>query len=243
FISNSRAELDKAYVQLHPDARPGSFLCLSIRDTGTGMRSETMSRIFEPFFTTKEVGKGTGLGLATAYAVVQQHQGWIQVSSALGEGTEFKVFFPEMAFPIKTDTEFFLPLATRGGNETILVVEDELPLRSLVKTILQKSGYRILEAGSGIEALQVWNAHGPEIDLVLTDMVMPDGLSGKDLAEKLRVFQPDLKVIFSSGYSLDVADGGELYREGYNLLSKPYHPATLSRVVRNALDSTGRVIA
>src|SRR5204863_2466179 len=191
----------------HPEAREGSFICLGVSDSGHGMDARTLSRIFEPFFTTKEVGKGTGLGLATVYGIVAQHQGWIEVESQVGQGTTFKVFLPQAtkaALKEAADRPKVIP----GGNETILLVEDETPLRKLVQEILQKKGYRVLQASTGVQALEIWARHKDDIDLLLTDMMMPEGMSGADLAEKVLRDRADLKVIYSSGYSLDVVGLG-----------------------------------
>jgi CheY-like chemotaxis protein len=237
-ISTSVVEVNDAYAQTHPEARPGSFACLLVGDTGSGMDRATMRRIFEPFFTTKEVGKGTGLGLATVYGIVKQHGGWIEVASELGKGTLFNVFFPATGEPIvglpqetTTDTS-----EIRGGKETILIVEDEPVLRDLAHVILEDCGYEVLEAGTGSEALRVWDRHRGHVDLLLTDMVMPDGMSGMELAERLRDAQPELKIIFASGYSMDDLDT-DFVRKGYAIfLQKPYTHVTLPRAVRDCLD-------
>jgi PAS domain S-box-containing protein len=228
-------EIDDGYVQRHPEARTGYFVCLSVTDTGCGMDAATFNRIFEPFFTTKEVGKGTGLGLATVYGIVKQHQGWAEVESQVGQGTTFKVFLPAACkAAARPDTS--RPKEVAGGDETILVVEDELALRELVQEILQKKGYTVLEASTGTQALKIWQQHRDEIDLLLTDMMMPESLSGRELAEKVLAEKPSLKVLYTSGYSLDVVSPGFTLKDGLNFLQKPYHPETLIQMVRDCLD-------
>ena len=230
-------EIDAGYVQAHPEARSGRFLSLRVTDTGCGMDASTMSRIFEPFFTTKEVGKGTGLGLATVYGIVKQHEGWIEVASQVGKGSTFALYFPARSDPVGVrQTESVLTTRVRGGSETVLVVEDEPVLRNLAQVILKECGYRVLEARSGVEALEVWRRHPGAIDLLLTDVVMPEGMSGMDLAQKLLPAQPSLKIIFASGYSMDELDT-DFIRQGHALfLQKPYNHVTLARVVRECLD-------
>jgi PAS domain S-box-containing protein len=235
-LSTYFIEVDAGYAKRHPEAREGSFICLGVSDTGHGMDARTLSRIFEPFFTTKEVGKGTGLGLATVYGIVAQHQGWIEVESQVGQGTTFKVFLPQAtkaALKEAADRPKVIP----GGNETILLVEDETPLRELVQEILQKKGYRVLQASTGVQALEIWARHKDDIDLLLTDMMMPEGVSGADLAEKVLRDRADLKVIYSSGYSLDVVGLGSDALPGTSFLQKPYDPETLALAVRNCLNN------
>ena len=236
-ITLNGVEITAALVEVNPEARVGNFVCLRVSDTGVGMDTAVISRIFEPFFTTKEVGKGTGIGLATVYGIVKQHEGWIEVSSQPGKGSTFSVFLPartETLRAAKHDTD---PTAfIRGGKETILVVEDELVLREMAQSILQECGYRIHEAGNGLEALAVWEQQGGAVDLLLTDMVMPKGVSGVELAEKLLARQPKLKVIFASGYTVDEVSEAFLAKNNARFLQKPYTRVTLARAVRQALD-------
>ncbi|MEY2427350.1 MAG: two-component system, cell cycle sensor histidine kinase and response regulator CckA [Verrucomicrobiota bacterium] len=239
-IGTSCADIDHDYASQRPDSREGRFACLTVTDTGCGMDPKTLERIFEPFFTTKEVGKGTGLGLATVYGIVKQHQGWVEVSSEVGVGTTFKVFFPgvagsdEVAVEPSGTTE-----AVRGGKETILLVEDEPVLRELVREVLGGYDYNVIEASSGVEALRVWDEHDGKVDLLLTDMVMPEGLTGSELAAQLKKRKPELKVIFTSGYSPDVL--GRDFGNGDTLfLSKPYLPPQLAQLVRQSLDTTNK---
>ena len=195
-----------------------------------------MTRIFEPFFTTKDVGKGTGLGLATAYGIVKQHQGWIEVESQGGVGTSFKVFLPESPRAVAAPEQIALDPTVRGGNETILLVEDEAAVRGLARVVLQRHGYRVVEAGSGVEALSVWEKHGSDIDLLLTDMIMPDGMTGRDVAKQLLARNPRLKVIYTSGYSAHSEGTPSERREAPAFLQKPYDPQKLARAVRECLD-------
>jgi CheY-like chemotaxis protein len=235
-ISTNLVELDDAYAQTHPEARPGAFVCLRVSDTGCGMDAQTMNRIFEPFFTTKEVGKGTGLGLATVYGVVKQHEGWIEVSSEVGKGTTFNVFLPASSEPVGSGRGEAAPAAVRGGEETILVVEDEPVLRDMAHLILQDCGYQVLEAGTAAEALQVWDRNPGGIDLVITDVVMPGGMSGRDLAARLRARRPDVKIIFTSGYNVEESPTDFFRRSDVVFLQKPYTRPTLAKAVRECLD-------
>ncbi len=236
-ISTSFIEVDEGYVQSHPEARPGAFVCLRVRDTGCGMDSATMARIFEPFFTTKGVGKGTGLGLATVYGIVKQHEGWIAVASDLGKGSTFKVFLPASSEPMKAlPRESPSAAPVRGGHETILVVEDEPVLRDMTHMILQDCGYQVLEAGTGAEALQVWADHADRIDLMLTDVVMPGGMSGRDLAVKLLAHRPKLRIIFTSGYNVEESNTDFFPQGESGFLQKPYTRNDLTKVVRECLD-------
>ena len=231
-------DIDPSRTRLHAEARTGRFICLTTSDTGSGIAPEILRRIFEPFFTTKEVGKGTGLGLATVYGIVKQHQGWIEVDSKLGHGTTFRVYLPECSGGPDRLTECDTDFVVRGGKETILVVEDEQPVRELVCSLLQDHGYQILEAETGVSALEVWKQHKREIALLLTDVVMPDRLNGRELAELLWAEQPALKVIFTSGYSPDVVGKDWVLRRGFNYVQKPYHPRKLAKAVRDCLDAT-----
>jgi CheY-like chemotaxis protein len=230
--------VDEAYVGQHPDARMGQFVCLTVRDTGCGMDHKTLDRIFEPFFSTKEVGKGSGLGLATVYGIVKQHQGWIEVASEIGVGTVFRIYFPVSTCASQSAADKALPSeAVRGGKETILVVEDEPVLRELVCEVLRQYEYRVIEAGSGVEALRIWDEFDGEVDLLLTDMVMPEGMTGLELAAQLKKRKQGLKVIYSSGYSPEAM--GRTFGESDTVfLPKPYVPPQLARTVRTCLDSS-----
>jgi two-component system cell cycle sensor histidine kinase/response regulator CckA len=227
-------QIDAAFVATHPEAQPGQFVCITVSDTGTGIYPEYLPRIFEPFFTTKEPGKGTGLGLAMVYGIVKQHQGWIEVSSQVGYGTAFKIFLPvdaagelKPSIPPKKD-----PPA--GGHEKILLVEDDADVRMVARDVLEVSGYQIWEAANGLEALDVWKANAGKIDLLLADIIMPGGLNGRDLADRLRREHPGLKVILMSGYSADRL--GAIQANGH-ILHKPFSLENLAETVRQCLDT------
>jgi len=220
-----------------PHARPGPYVCVSVIDSGCGIGPEALPRIFEPFFTTKDVGKGTGLGLATVFGIVEQHQGWIDVDSAPGRGTTFHVYLPRLLH--SSNVLPALPpgsASPRGGTETILLVEDDAAVRAGVRQALARLGYRVLEAASGVQALEVWREHGAEIRVMLTDMVMPDGMNGRELAEILRLENPALTVIYSSGYSADIAGDALQLVDGINFLAKPFPVHKLARMIRDSID-------
>jgi PAS domain S-box-containing protein len=233
----SLEEVDARHMLHHSDAHTGRFVCITAADTGCGIPGENLRRIFEPFFTTKEVGKGTGLGLATVYGIVKQHQGWVEVESEVGKGTTFKVFLPCSGEAAPVAEAPSVEEVVRGGSETILVVEDEAAVRDLVCSLLAAHGYNILQAESGIQALEMWPNCKEKVDLVLTDLVMPDRVNGRELAEKLWAERPRLKVIFTSGYSADVVGKDFVLRRGLNYLQKPYHPHKLAVAVRECLDA------
>ena len=235
-ICTAMVEFSEQDARDNGKARPGRFACFSMTDSGCGIAPEIMPRLFEPFFTTKEVGKGTGLGLATVYGIAKQHNGWIEVDSAPGRGATFKIFLPIETKPATTAESTDHTPEVSGGSETVLLVEDEPILRALMRTVLQHYGYRVYTARSGAEALKIWPQHGAEVNLLLTDLVMPDGLSGHELAEKLQALKPALKVIYSSGYSLDLLGRDGVLEEGFNFLPKPYTPEKLARIVRASLD-------
>jgi two-component system cell cycle sensor histidine kinase/response regulator CckA len=209
-----------------------------VTDTGSGIAPEHLHRIFEPFFTTKEPENGTGLGLATVYGIVKQHQGWIEVASRLGKGTTFKIFLPASAAPTQPAVTPQLDAKLCGGTETILIVEDELSVRLITRRILEAVNYKVLEATCAREALEVWNVHADEIALVLTDIIMPESITGRDLIERLRAKRPELKVIFMSGYSGEVVgkNTGFFRRTKSLFLQKPFSSSALIQTVRKCLD-------
>jgi CheY-like chemotaxis protein len=243
-LSSSEQLLEPASCALDPESRPGQFVCLAVEDTGCGMNAHTLGHIFEPFFTTKEPGKGTGLGLATVYGIVKQHQGWLTVESQVGQGSTFTIFLPSAATAGRATppaaTAATAPAALPSGRETILVAEDEPALRELVVNVLELCGYSVVQACNGVEALEKWADHKGKIDLLLTDMVMPGGVSGRQLAERLEAEDPDLKVIYTSGYSPGMAGKDIALMEGFNFLAKPYPPSQLAIVVRECLDGGRR---
>ncbi|MCC6988468.1 MAG: PAS domain S-box protein [Acidobacteria bacterium] len=220
----------------YPDVLPGRYVGMSVSDTGCGIPADVLPRIFEPFFTTKEAGKGTGLGLATVFGIVRQHGGWVTVASEPGQGTTFRILLPAIAATLEQVNDRAKP-APRGGTETVLVVEDEPSVRTLVRAILQRRGYTVIEAASGVEALKLWDAHRAQVSLLLTDLVMPDGVNGQELARRLRLDMPGLRVVFSSGYSSEIAGRELKLGAGENFLQKPFSADTLSEMVRRALDT------
>jgi two-component system, cell cycle sensor histidine kinase and response regulator CckA len=235
-ITTSLETIDRAPTPLDPEQRDGEYICLTFRDNGTGMDTQVLSRIFEPFFTTKAVGKGTGLGLSTVFGIVRQHRGWLEVESKPNQGTTFHIYFPASQQAAEK-TELGVDTALRSGRETILVAEDEDALREMVVQVLKMQGYTVLEAASGSRALEVWEQANRPVDLLLTDMVMPGGVMGSDLAERLSRQCPRLKVIYTSGYSPGMAGRDVSLFEGRNFLPKPYSIGTLAQFVRECLDS------
>jgi CheY-like chemotaxis protein len=200
------------------------------------MDTQILNRIFEPFFTTKEVGKGTGLGLSTVFGIVRQHQGWLEVQSKPDQGTTFRIYFPASQKTAEK-TEPVVDTALRSGRETILVAEDEDTLRDMVVQVLKIQGYNVLEAVSGTHALEVWEQANRPVDLLLTDMVMPGGIMGSELAERLSSQSPRLKVIYTSGYSPGMAGKDASLLAGRNFLPKPYSVGKLAQFVRECLDA------
>lgn len=235
-IGTVPVQVSRQYVARNPEAREGTFICLTVSDNGTGIDPDKIDKLFEPFFTTKEVGKGTGLGLATVFGIVKQHQGWIEVESELGQGTTFKVYLPSSTKNAAAKARQTTPQKVRGGHETVLLVEDETGVLTLARSVLKSYGYDVIEAKSGVEALRVWAQHDTRIDLLLTDIVMPEGISGIELAKKLRVEKHNLKVLYSSGYSMEVAGQDFGLRDGMAFLKKPYQPHALAMKVRECLD-------
>jgi len=234
-IETGERMLDEASAQLNVDAAPGRYVWMSVTDTGYGIPPDVLPHIFEPFFTTKEVGKGTGLGLATVFGIVKQHQGWIEVQNQPGSGARFQVFFPVSSGAV---TEPVVPRsAPRGGTETLLVVEDDAALRAITRRHLERHGYTVLEAPSGAEALQIWERERTNVALLLTDLVMPGGVSGQQLARKLQGDRPGLRVVFTSGYSAEIAGRGIQLEHGENFVQKPYAPDQLLGLIRQCLDS------
>ena len=228
--------VDAGNVAAHPRARPGRFLRLEVKDTGTGISAEVLPRIFEPFFTTKEVGKGTGLGLATVFGIVEQHNGWIEVKSEPGQGTTFRVFLPALANSKPLAVDNGGASGVNGGNEIILIVEDELIVRAIAAAALRRHGYNVLEAGSAAEAHKCWDEANGNVDLLLTDIVIPGGIGGHELADQLRERRPGLKTIFTTGYSKDLVTRRLKVEVGRDYLPKPYSFGDLAAIVRRRLD-------
>jgi PAS domain S-box-containing protein len=233
-IETANAELDEAYARRHPPLVPGRFVMLGVSDTGTGMEAETQAHIFEPFFTTKEVGKGTGLGLATVYGIVKQSGGYIWVYSELGKGTTFKIYLPRVEESVDAAGASKALEGPLRGSETVLVVEDAEPLRRLARELLESSGYAVLEAANGAEAIQVAEQHQGPIHLLLTDVVMPV-MSGPELAKHLVAADPSTKVIYMTGYTDDAIVHHSVLEAGVALLPKPFTREAVARKVREVL--------
>ena len=235
-IATTVVEMDVEAAKLNSERRLGKFVGLSVADTGVGMDEAILKRIFEPFFTTKEVGKGTGLGLPTIHGIVKQHQGWIEVESQPGSGTIFRVYLPaklNLAAPIaETHTS---PAPVPRGHGTLLLVEDEAIVRRPIGIYLRKLGYHVLEAANGNQAFEIWREHRDQIDLLYTDMVMPEGFNGLELAEHMRLEKPGLKVIISSGYSTEISNQGVPADTGFFYLAKPSPSALIAATVRDCL--------
>jgi PAS domain S-box-containing protein len=234
-IGTECVKLSAADVQSNPEAREGEFVCLRFSDNGMGIESDVLPRIFEPFFTTKEVGRGSGLGLATVYGIVKQLKGWVDVTTEKGQGTVFRVYLPVSQQDACHDPNRMVTDSHSSGSETVLVVEDEPRLRGLVCGILRRHGYQVLEAASGDEAVEIWNQS--KIDLLFMDLVLPGGMAGSELAERFCAERPSVKVIFTSGYSVETIPAGLTIKNGLNFLQKPYHPAVLIKVIRACLDA------
>lgn len=242
-ISTKKLRIDAKYARSSSQEGSGEFICLRVRDTGRGIAPENMERIFEPFFTTKEAGKGTGLGLATVYGIVKQHRGWIRVSSRVGAGTVFRIFLPAVEPPNPCAALPETEPDVRNGSERLLLVEDDPSVRLVTRRLLGMHGYQVIEAATGREALEIWRSQQATIDLLVTDMVMPGGITGRDLAEQLRQHRPELKVVFVSGYCANVVGVDSDYFQGRNnfFLQKPYHPRALMDILRDCLDEPAGV--
>ena len=235
-IATASATMDRKDALLNPEVLPGSYACLSVGDTGTGIPPAVLPKIFEPFFTTKEAGKGTGLGLATVFGIVKQHHGWIKVENRPGEGVTFQVFLPASAEKIASSSSCEAKPNPRGGTETILLVEDEGSVRKPTRKLLERYGYKVLEAANGIEALRCWEEDHNSVSLLLTDLVMPGGVSGQELARQLRAKQPELRIIYTSGYSADIAGRDFHLRKGEAFIQKPCPRDQLMETIRQCLD-------
>src|SRR5207302_2465490 len=234
-LETANVEMDATYVRGHPLAQPGRYVMLAVSDTGQGMDAATQAHIFEPFFTTKEAGKGTGLGLATVYGIVNQSGGFIWVYSEPGHGSSFKIYLPRVDEPTQSDRATPAPAAeSLRGAETILVVEDVAAVRTVTRTMLERYGYTVLEAPNGAAAIDLVAAHTGPLHLLLTDVVMPE-VGGRELAQRMKTARPDLKVLFMSGYTDDAIVNHGVLDPGTVYLQKPFTPDGLARKVREAL--------
>jgi len=234
-IETQNVSPDSDYVDAHSNIVPGELVMLSVSDTGTGMDADTQRRIFEPFFTTKEVGKGTGLGLATVYGIVKQSGGYISVYSEPGRGTSFKIYLPRIdaAEPQAAAAEAAVPL---DGSETVLVAEDEDAVRQIIEKALQARGYTVMVARDGNEALAIAGRHAGQIDLLVTDVVMPD-MNGRALSERLTHVRPTIKTLYLSGYTDDAILHHGVLEEGVAFLQKPFSLGALARKVREVIEA------
>jgi signal transduction histidine kinase/ActR/RegA family two-component response regulator len=233
-IETSNVELDRSYAATHASVEPGAYVMLSVTDTGCGMSEETKARIFEPFFTTKGPGKGTGLGLATVYGVVKQSGGYIYAYSEVDRGTTFKIYLPQVNEELDRASADTDKRGQTRGTETILFVEDEQSVRDLVREYLSSTGYHMLEAADGVQALKVAAAHPGRIHMLVTDVVMPH-LSGPELATQLGAERPDLRVLFISGYTDDTVFRHGVLEGGVAFLQKPFNLKALAQKIREVL--------
>ena len=240
-IRTDQIRLTAADARAHSEAHAGEFALLEVSDTGDGIAAEHLPRIFEPFFTTKEPGKGTGLGLSTVHGIVKQHQGWIDVATRINEGTAFKIFLPAIPLPSKCAESEQSKMTPHGRGERILLVEDNPELRVLTKRMLESYGYVVSDATSGNQALELIDTT-IDFDLLVADVVMPDGISGRELADWLQAQKPAMKVVLVSGYSCDVAGKNSSPTQGnkWRFLQKPYSSPNLLQTVRQSLDEGGK---
>jgi PAS domain S-box-containing protein len=239
-IETGFVEWDESQAQLHPGAHAGPYVMLAVSDTGEGMSEETRGHIFEPFFTTKEVGKGTGLGLSTIHGIVEQSGGCVEVASELGRGTTFRIYLPRVvAAPAESGRPEAVP--EMGGHETVLIVEDQAEVREYAAAALRAYGYQVMEAANAEEALLVCEREGERIDLILTDVVMP-GLSGRELADRLKTLRPGIKVLFMSGHTDDIMVHHGVLRKEAEFIQKPFGPAQLAMKVREMLVAPERPV-
>ncbi|HEY2851042.1 MAG TPA: ATP-binding protein, partial [Gemmatimonadaceae bacterium] len=234
-IETTNVELTGDFIDDAQQVKPGHYVMMAVTDSGTGMDEATKARIFEPFFTTKEVGRGTGLGLSTVYGIVKQNAGYLWVYSELGRGTTFKIYFP------RTDAAgapsvAASALASTDGTETVLLVEDVGAVRDIVRRVLQRRGYLVLDAGGALEALTLAASFAGPIDLLLTDIVLP-GANGRELAEQLKQARPGMRVLFTSGYTDDAVIRLGMLQHGFAFMQKPFGPETVERRVRDTLDA------
>jgi CheY-like chemotaxis protein len=233
-IETTNVLVDEAFARRHPTLQVGEHVRMSVSDTGVGMDEHVMQHMFEPFFTTKEPGKGTGLGLATCYGIVQQLGGAIYPESEPGKGTIFSVFVPRVDLPAEpTPRPRETPI--QRGTETVLLVEDEPLVRDIAKSALSDQGYQVLEAENGEEAVAVAREHGAPIELVLTDVVMPK-MGGRELVEQLRKVRPSIRVLYMSGYTAASIDEQDVVEPGTSFLRKPFALAEMLGKVREVLD-------
>jgi CheY-like chemotaxis protein len=234
-IETADVDLDEEYARRHGGVQPGPYVWLSVSDTGCGMDAETQARIFEPFFTSKVRGKGTGLGLATVYGIIKQSGGWISVYSEVGQGTVFKIYLPRVPDSVEVPQQKEIQQKLPGGGETILVAEDDQSVRAVVCGALAETGYTVLEARDGPEALRVAKEYSGPIHLLITDVVMPQ-MSGRELVQCLLAQRPATRLLYMSGYTDDAFGNHGVLAGSASFLQKPFSADTLSRKVREVLD-------
>ena len=234
-ISTGLQELNNDNVAAYGYGKPGTYALITVADTGRGMNAETQGKIFEPFFTTKGIGEGTGLGLAVSYGIIKQHNGHIEVSSEPGGGTEFKIYLPlrDEAAPLEREKEAAAPV--KHGNETVLVAEDDASLRKLATIVLESFGYKVITAVDGEDAIAKFMENRKQINIVMLDMIMPKK-NGKEVAEAIKKVNPKAKILFMSGYTMDIIKGKELEDAGSDFIHKPFTPKDLLIKVREILD-------
>jgi len=235
-IETGKKTFDEEYCNEHPGFIPGDFVLLAVSDNGCGMDKETLDNLFEPFFTTKEVGKGTGLGLATIYGIVKQNNGFINVYSEPGQGSTFKIYLPRLIADETTDTTVPEKKAAAGGAETILLVEDESTILRMIRKMLERKGYSVLPAATPAEAIDMAKAHADQIHLLMTDVVMPE-MNGRDLAGQITALYPDIKLLFMSGYTANVIAHHGVLDDGVAFIQKPFSMADMTAKVRDVLDT------
>ncbi|MEO6753079.1 MAG: response regulator [Chthoniobacteraceae bacterium] len=234
-ISTSAETIGLAELRVSSEAVCGPAVCLRVSDCGTGIAPEVLPRIFEPFFTTKDIGKGTGLGLASVHGIVRQHRGWIKISSEMGRGTDFRIYLPAQAGEVARLSAPPMESSSPTGKETVLIVDDDPAVRQTGGILLRRLGYNVIEATSGVHAIEMVKQGRTDIDLLLTDMMMPGGIGGKELAETLRQRIPGLRVLYSSGYSVELAGKGLHEEDQAHFLQKPYSAHLFAQAVHDCL--------
>jgi nitrogen-specific signal transduction histidine kinase/ActR/RegA family two-component response regulator len=236
-ITTANVVFDEGAVDKRPEVNPGPYVMLAVSDTGTGMGPEVLARAFEPFFTTKEVGKGTGLGLSMVYGFVKQSNGFVYIDSEQGKGTTVRLYLPRAEIEqLRPESDLSKPAGLPNGNETILVVEDAVAVRTAAVSLLESLGYRVLQAHDGPSALKLVDEH-LDIDLVLTDVVMPGGMKGPDLARHVLKRRPDVKLLYMSGYADDAGFRDGVFEPYAELIGKPFQSEELARQVRKVLET------
>jgi CheY-like chemotaxis protein len=233
-IKTERVELDNEFIKAYGYGLPGPYALISVKDTGEGMNGKTKERLFEPFFTTKEVGKGTGLGLSIVFGIIRQHDGYIKIYSEPGRGTKFDFYLPLIKSTVKEEKETASPVVKKG-TETILLTEDDVLVRELIREVLTGVGYNVVEAKDGEDALRVFNENKKNIQLLILDVVMPNK-NGKEVYEEIKATNPAIKAIFISGYDSNLFFKKGILEEGFNFMQKPVLPDELLKKVREVLD-------